>query len=159
MEKRYFSDVKNIFRKLSSWITWICFQSSYSWFHSNLSSKFFKLLSSSAKGIGCFRDTGRRAIATMEGRSRLLKGNYQRRLYAIQKCAMAALRRRYRVFALQNGGWCASSRTAYRTFARYGRSKKCRNGKGGPWANDVYVLQGRNICFPFAYISQIIVFL
>ena len=46
------------------------------------------------------------------------------------------------MFALQNGGWCASSSTAFRTFAKYGRSKKCRRGKGGPWANDVYYLKG-----------------
>ena len=108
---------------------------------------FLNFLSFSAKGIGCFRDTGRRTVATMEGRSRLLKGNYQRRLYAILKCALAAQRRGYRLFTLQNGGWCASSRTAYRTFAKYGKSNRCRNGKGGPWANDVYVLQGRSSCF------------
>ena len=106
---------------------------------------FSLLLLYSAKGIGCFRDTGRRAISTLEGRSRLLKGNYQRRLYAFQKCASAALRRGWRMFALQNGGWCASSRRAHLTFARYGRSNKCRRGKGGPWANNVYVLRGMDI--------------
>ena len=95
--------------------------------------------------IGCFRDTGRRAIATLEGRSRLLKGHYRRRKYAIQKCALAADKRRYRVFAVQHQGWCASARFAYRTFGRYGKSKRCRNGKGGPWANSVYVLRGEDI--------------
>ena len=92
--------------------------------------------------IGCFRDTGRRAIPTMEGRSRLLKGPYRRRRYSIQKCGVAAERRGYRVFAIQHQGWCASSKFAYRTYGRYGRSKRCRNGKGGPWANTVYVLKG-----------------
>ena len=82
----------------------------------------------------------------MEGRrSRLLKGHYRRRRYAIEKCAIAAERRRYRVFAIQHGGWCASSRLAYRTYGRYGKSKKCRNGKGGPWANTVYILRGKEI--------------
>ena len=95
-----------------------------------------------AYGLGCFRDTGRRAISTLEGRSRLLKGHYRRRRYAIQKCAGAALRRGYRVFAIQHRGWCASARNAFRTYRRYGTSKGCRNGKGGPWANDVYVLRG-----------------
>ncbi|CAH3194779.1 unnamed protein product [Porites evermanni] len=113
-----------------------------------------------AKGVGCFRDTGRRAIATLEGKSRFLKGNYRRRSDAINKCAMAAWRRGYRVFAIQHGGWCAASRTAYRTYGKYGRSNKCRNGKGGPWANDVYFLKGScrkrstsgNCCvFPFVY--------
>ena len=94
------------------------------------------------KGLGCFRDTGRRAIAPLEGRSRLLKGNYRRRRYAIQKCALAAAKRGFRVFGVQHQGWCASTKYAYRTYGKYGRSKKCRNGKGGPWANDVYVLRG-----------------
>ena len=97
----------------------------------------------SAKGLGCYRDTGRRAIATMEGRSRLLKGHYRRRRDAIRKCALAAYKRGYRVFAVQHGGWCAASRTGHRTYGRYGRSNRCRNGKGGPWANDVYVLKGK----------------
>ncbi|CAH3116452.1 unnamed protein product [Pocillopora meandrina] len=113
-----------------------------------------------AKGLGCFRDTGRRAISTLEGKSRLLKGNYRRRQYSIQKCALAAKRRGYTVFAIQHGGWCASARHAYRTYAKYGKSNRCRNGKGGPWANDVYVLRGscrvrstRGECcvFPFVY--------
>ena len=92
---------------------------------------------------GCFRDTGRRAVATLEGRSRLLKGSYRRRRYAIQKCAMAAKRRGWGVFAVQHGGWCASAKYAYRTYGKYGRSNRCRHGKGGPWANDVYFLKGK----------------
>ena len=96
-----------------------------------------------AKNIGCFRDTGRRAISPLEGRSRLLKGSYRRRKYAIRKCALAAQKRGFRVFAVQHGGWCAASRTGHLTYRRYGRSNRCRNGKGGPWANDVYVLRGQ----------------
>ena len=91
---------------------------------------------------GCYRDTGRRAIAPLEGRSRLLKGSYRRRRYAIEKCALAAKRRGYSMFAIQHGGWCASTKYAYRTYRKYGTSRKCRNGKGGPWANDVYVVKG-----------------
>ena len=102
---------------------------------------FFVLVS--ARGIGCFKDTSRRAIATLEGKSRLLKGSYRRRPYAIKKCALSAERRGYKVFAVQHGGWCAASRTAYRTYAKYGKSNRCRSGKGGPWANDVYFLKGR----------------
>lgn len=100
------------------------------------------IISTSAKGIGCFKDTGRRAINPLEGRSRLLRGNYRRRRYAIRKCALAAIRRGFRVFAIQNGGWCASTKTAHLTYRKYGTSNGCRNGKGGPWANDVYVLRG-----------------
>ncbi|CAH3194780.1 unnamed protein product, partial [Porites evermanni] len=96
-----------------------------------------------AKSVGCFRDTGRRAIQTLEGKSRLLRGGYRRRRHAIEKCALAAIRRGWRVFAVQHQGWCASSRTAHLTYRKYGTSNRCRNGKGGPWANDVYVLRGK----------------
>lgn len=95
--------------------------------------------------IGCFRDTGRRAIATLEGRSRLLKGHYRHRKFAIEKCALAADKRRYRVFAVQHRGWCASARFAYRTYGKYGKSNRCKNGKGGPWANSVYILRGEEV--------------
>ena len=81
-------------------------------------------------------------MPTLERRSRLLKGNYRRRAGAIRNCALAAARRGYKVFAIQHGGWCASARYAYRTYRKYGKSNRCRNGKGGPWANDVYVLRG-----------------
>ena len=46
------------------------------------------------------------------------------------------------MFAVQHQGWCASAKYAYRTYGKYGRTNRCRNGKGGPWANDVYVLKG-----------------
>ena len=97
--------------------------------------------------LGCFKDTGRRAIPQLDGRSRFLRGNYQRRRYAIQKCSLEAAKRGYSVFGVQNGGWCASGPQAHRTFAKYGRSNRCRNGKGGPWANDVYRITGLEMCF------------
>ena len=50
------------------------------------------------------------------------------------------------MFGVQDGGWCASGPRARYTFAKYGRSRRCRNGKGGPWANDVYRISGT--CFP-----------
>lgn len=96
-----------------------------------------------AYSIGCYKDTRRRAIRPLEGRSRFLKGNYRRRRDAIRKCFQAAYRRGYKVFALQHQGWCASSRMAHITYRKYGKSNRCRNGKGGPWANDVYVVRGK----------------
>ena len=51
------------------------------------------------------------------------------------------------MFAVQHQGWCASSRRAHLTYGRYGKSNRCRNGKGGPWANDVYVLRGEHKLF------------
>ena len=92
--------------------------------------------------VGCFKDTGRRAIPQLDGRSILLRGSYRRRKMAIQKCALEAARRGYKYMGIQHGGWCASGPRAHRTYAKYGRSNRCRNGKGGPWANDVYRVSG-----------------
>lgn len=108
----------------------------------SLESIFLSNRSIPAQSIGCFKDKARRAIYPLERRSRLLRGNYKRRRYALQKCALATSKRGYSVFALQDGGWCASAKTAHLTYRKYGRTGKCRNWKGGPWANNVYVLRG-----------------
>ena len=92
--------------------------------------------------VGCFKDTSRRAIPQLDGKSILLRGSYRHRKFARRKCALEAARRGYKFMAIQHGGWCASGPRAHRTFARYGRSNRCRNGKGGPWANDVYRISG-----------------
>ena len=43
------------------------------------------------------------------------------------------------MFAVQNGGWCAVTKTAGNTFDKYGKSDACNNdGKSGGWANNVY---------------------
>ena len=92
--------------------------------------------------MGCFRDTGRRAIATIEGKHpRLLYGAYRSRRDAIERCAAACMKRNYKAFAVQHGGWCACSPYGHKTYAKYGKSNKCRGGKGGPWANDVYLIK------------------
>ena len=88
-------------------------------------------------------DTHRRAIPQMDGRNPLVKGYYRRRADAILKCALVALRFGYRVFAVQHQGWCATGPRAHVTYKKYGRSNRCRNGKGGPWANDVYKIAGK----------------
>ena len=47
------------------------------------------------------------------------------------------------MFAVQYGGQCMTSATAEKTFNRYGESNQCNtNGKGGSWANDVYIIRG-----------------
>lgn len=83
----------------------------------------------------------------MDGRGILVRGYYRKRKDAIFKCALEAMRRNYRSFAVQHQGWCATGPKAHLTFGKYGRSKRCRNGKGGPWANDVYTITGR--CWTF----------
>ena len=90
--------------------------------------------------IGCFKDTGNRAIQTLEGADPILDGSYSTRKNPIVKCAVAAMKRGYRMFAVQNGGWCAASSTAPQTYDKYGKSIACRSdGEGGPWANQVYL--------------------
>ena len=49
------------------------------------------------------------------------------------------------MFAVQDGGWCASSALAASTFDTYGKLTACKaDGKGGPWANQVYYIKGIN---------------
>ena len=93
------------------------------------------------KNIGCFKDNGKRAIAPLDGSIALLRGNYRARKDSITKCAAVAALKGNSVFGVQHGGWCASSATGHRTYAKYGRAKNCKNGKGGAWANDVYKMK------------------
>ena len=41
------------------------------------------------------------------------------------------------LFAVQHQGWCAAAKN-FLGYKKYGKSNACKNGKGGPWANDVY---------------------
>ena len=99
------------------------------------------------KGVGCYRDAPDRAIPTLEGTDPILDGKYQNRQNAIVKCAVAARKRDFLAFALQHGGWCASSATAWETFYKYGQSHDCKaDGEGGDLANNVYVFQVEEKC-------------
>ena len=102
---------------------------------------FLPLKADSVTNYGCFRDTGNRAIPTIEGSDPVLDGNYKVRRNAISKCAVATLQKSYGVFAVQDGGWCAAAKTAGNTFDKYGKSDACNNdGKGGGLANNVYLI-------------------
>ena len=93
--------------------------------------------------MGCYKDTGSRAIPILEGKDSILDGFYPYRVNPIAKCAVAAIRRGYHMFAVQDGGQCFASVTAPMTFDKYGKSTACRNdGEGGAWANEVYVMKG-----------------
>lgn len=99
------------------------------------------------ESVGCYEDRGERAIenaASLEyypfGYSiyYFMKGN------EIQKCALFAKLIGYKVFAIQNGGECLTSATAHKTYSKYGESQVCKgDGKGGPFANQVYRLSER----------------
>ena len=95
--------------------------------------------------VGCYKDTDNPAIPTLEGKDSILDGSYSSRTNPIAKCAVAAMRAGYRMFAVQNGGWCAASATALETYDKYGKSTACKgDGEGGPWANRVYELEGKS---------------
>ena len=95
------------------------------------------------KPLGCWKDTGNRAIPTLEGKDPLrLKGSYSTRDYAIDLCYQTAKAKGYHIFAVQNGGWCAGMRGSTR-YQKYGKATNCKNGKGGSWANDVYQIGGK----------------
>lgn len=96
------------------------------------------------KSVGCYRDAEDRAIPLVEGTDPLLDGHYSSRLNAVAKCAVVARKNGFRMFAVQNGGWCAGSLAAVETFDKYGISYDCQgDGKGGDLANNVYVIQGK----------------
>jgi len=102
----------------------------------------FASASADYESLGCWKDSGNRAIATLEGFDNRLAGHYQERANAIEICYEVAKSKGYPAFAVQNGGWCAGSSTALDTYKKYGSASNCAGGKGGSWANDVYKING-----------------
>ena len=92
--------------------------------------------------MGCWEDRVEKAISPLEGQDQILDGSYLNRKDAIHKCFLAADRMGFQVFAVQHGGWCASSATAAETYNKYGEATNCAGGKGGGRANDVYWIKG-----------------
>ena len=83
------------------------------------------------KSLGCWRDTGNRAIS---GGIRIRNG-----MGTVANCQAFADTRGWTVFAMQNGNECFTAINAKDTYQKYGKSKKCRStGLGGPWAHNVY---------------------
>lgn len=79
----------------------------------------------------------------MEGTHSILIDNFLVRKHAVDKCAQVTKSRGWKVFAIQDGGWCASSATAHLTYNKYGVADNCVAGKGGMFANDVYIIDGK----------------
>ena len=93
--------------------------------------------------MGCYKDTSNRAIQIIEGTDSILDGSYSSRSNPIPKCAVAAMRAGYSVFAVQDGGQCAASATGIQSFDKFGKSTACKaDGEGGPSANQVYLIKG-----------------
>ena len=88
--------------------------------------------------VGCYRDKHRRALPRLILR---LRGVYKG-FKLVNRCGRIALRKRYRVFSVQNNNECWSGRNAHRTYGRYGRRRGCRYWTGTAWGNDVYRIKG-----------------
>ena len=63
---------------------------------------------------------------------------YGTRKNPIAKWAVAAMRKGYKMFAVQDGRWCTASATVYQTFDKYGRSADC-GSDDERWADQVYL--------------------
>ena len=102
--------------------------------------------------LGCFRDGSPRAIPPLEGQSSILDGSYGSRSDPITKCKKAASALGYKCFAVQHGGWCASSESACSTYNKYGPSTRCQaDSEGGGWANNVYRIEGNNLLLTLTF--------
>lgn len=63
--------------------------------------------------MGCYRDDSTiRAVPDLERTDPVLDGNYRVRQSAVEKCAIVARKRGFRMFAIQHHGQCLSSATA-----------------------------------------------
>ena len=82
-------------------------------------------------------------IFPLKGSDPDLTGFYKSRQNAIEKCASAARKRGFQVFAIQNGGMCLSGPNAHNTYKMHGPEKDCKDGKGGPWSSDAYIFNGK----------------
>ncbi|XP_066027384.1 uncharacterized protein [Pocillopora verrucosa] len=98
------------------------------------------------ESVGCYEDKRVPAIENATPLGYDLLGYYINKMKGneIQKCALYAKLIGYKVFAIQNGGECLTSATAHKTYSKYGESRVCKgDGKGGPFANQVYRLSER----------------
>ena len=70
---------------------------------------------------------------------------YKTRPSPVDKCAEVSRRRGYTTFAIQDGGLCFSGPNASAAYKMYGISRHCRDGLGGPYANSVYRIIGKDL--------------
>nr|XP_039269634.1 uncharacterized protein LOC120344464 [Styela clava] len=95
--------------------------------------------------IGCYKEEtpwqGNLIVTPVEGRFPTVTEFYRHRTNAIEKCAKVAWCLGYRVFVLQDGGWCATSANAHKVYGKYGSSTACaQDGEGAGGTNAVYMI-------------------
>ena len=88
--------------------------------------------------LGCWRDEKEHVFLSLEKLDPKLGDPYETRQDAVRKCGEVAKSVSLDMFAVQHGGQCYGGRAAESHYKKYGVSRNCRNGKGGPFANDVY---------------------
>jgi hypothetical protein len=93
--------------------------------------------SSIYNNIGCWGDKAERSMAVLEGSDPSISDDYTKREDPIVKCYNYAKSKGYKYFGVQDGGYCQGSNNLVEA-QKYGSSTVCSNGKGGPWANDIY---------------------
>jgi len=86
--------------------------------------------------VGCFNDRSSRAIS----------GGFT--VYSphevVHRCFEKAAKSGYGFFAVQYNQECFTHRDAGNTYAKYGRTTGCRNGRGGSWRQDVYKISKKD---------------
>ncbi|KAK3710396.1 hypothetical protein QZH41_012332, partial [Actinostola sp. cb2023] len=84
---------------------------------------------------GCFKDSASRTMPN-------LLGIFSKYNDAVARCGKKSFKLEYKCFGVQNGGECWSGPNAHKTYNKLNKCSKCRHGKGGPYANDVYCFAG-----------------
>ena len=102
------------------------------------------MVESSYELLGCWNDGIPRTLASIDDIVSETYGHYKTRSQPIQNCFDVAKAEGYKIFALQDGGYCYGS-IDDRFYKKYGASTKCSYGKGGPMANSVYRINDANI--------------
>ena len=82
--------------------------------------------------LGCWSDRGNRAIS---GGIRLRSDN------PIEDCFNFARLFGYKVFAVEYGKECFTAMDADKTYMKYGKSEKCKDGRGGGWSFNAYEIK------------------
>lgn len=81
------------------------------------------------KHMGCYYDGSDRSFP-----------NFLGAVLDAEECFTMTKKAHYKAFGIQNGQECWSGPGVKTTYSRHGESKRCSEGKGGPWSNDVYFI-------------------
>lgn len=93
--------------------------------------------------LGCFKDVSySRAMPELLHTFSLLSNKDIKDL-----CFLDTLKKDCQAFGVQFGGQCFTGPSAHLTYSKYGKASNCKDGRGGTWANDVYLVNGEQSRF------------